>query len=49
MERLEAELLGRWLPGRLMLILLLSHFIPAPLTKSLALCPAQMWEEGARK
>lgn len=49
MERLEAERLGRWLPGRLMLMLLLSHFIPAPLTKSLASCPAQMWEEGARE
>lgn len=49
MERLEAELLGRWLPERLMLILLLSHFVPTPLTKSLALCPAQMWEEGARE
>ena len=30
-------------------MLLLSHFIPAPLKKSLALCPAQMWEEGARE
>lgn len=31
-----------------MLILVLSHFVPAPLIrKSLAPCPAQMWEEGA--
>ena len=49
MEKFEAERLGRWLPRRLMLILLQSHFIPAPLTKSLARCPAQMWEEGAKE
>lgn len=30
-ERLEAECLGRWPPGRQMLILLLSRLIPAPL------------------
>lgn len=30
-------------------MLLLSPFIPAPLKESLALRPAQMWEEGARE